>query len=94
MKIVRVYFTVDDTKQFFFDLDYQEDKSNQENTDEALRFLAERMEKKAAMAVMYYSNICTKAEETQQTCPAILNFGIVSLVVITKVSVYETTKHE
>ena len=98
-KIVRTHFLCHNVA-FFFDRSYDEKRSDQQNCDDALNFVANLVEQKKAMAVMQVVPMRTHNKETGEdgtanlNQPALINFANVLFITITNVAVYELDKQE
>lgn len=83
MKICRVFIDVGGQK-FFFDVDYDKEKTDAQNCDAVLTLIVEQCQHNVILKVM------TGAVANEESRPAVLNLGQVGLLVIDNVAVYQT----
>lgn len=89
-KIVRLELEIN---KFIYTVDnsYDDQKTNQENCDAALRGLHEAMKNKQAVALTRWFET---SDNKQASIPALLNLGLVTEVLIKSAKVYDVKEKE
>lgn len=86
-KIVRLQVGIDGRQiPFFFDREFEDDKTNQENCDNALAFLVSAMRNKDVLAFTEING--------DRNVPAIINLATVTVVLIQSAKVYELKNND
>lgn len=87
MKIVRTVFNASGSN-YAIDRKYDEEKSNEQNCDETMRFIASMMEQGKVLAVMHVVSMDEKSGAIKKSTPALLNTSHVESLYFVTSGVY------